>query len=465
MKNLISILVSIFIWGTVSSQAPASYGNHWYFGNKAALDFTSGSPVAESGSSMRAFEACASVSKKNGDLLFYTNGKNIWNRNHTVMPNGGSLKGDTSSAQSLIVRDYKLKNIYYVFTLGSHLTSGATGGAWYSIVDMSLDGGLGDIVSGKKNIPLLGQSTEGITAARREDGKAAWIIIHQLGNSNFNAYLLDHDGFHSTPVVSDAGPSRTASTIIGQLKASHSGKTLVMTNSFDTPMISLFDFDAATGTVSNYIDLGPYFSTTTGAYGMEYSRSDSLLYLSHIFSTNYLSQINLQTKNVVVLAQEAGNYIFGGLQMGPDYKIYMARNNKTAIDVTSNPEIEGIGCNYMAQVINLPAGSTSLIGLPNYPVPPHYLPARELNEQADISLELFPNPASGILNILNENCNEQPGSVSVEIFNSLGAMVNQAEYSPDVCLYSIDISAFSPGIYYARLTSENKMKTLKFVRQ
>lgn len=41
---------------------------------------------------MESFEACASISDSAGNLLFYTNGEKVWNKNHEVMPNGEGLE-------------------------------------------------------------------------------------------------------------------------------------------------------------------------------------------------------------------------------------------------------------------------------------------------------------------------------------------------------------------------------------
>jgi hypothetical protein len=48
--------------------------NIWHFGDGKSIDFSSGAPVALTGSQMNAFEGSASYSDRCGNLLFYTNG-------------------------------------------------------------------------------------------------------------------------------------------------------------------------------------------------------------------------------------------------------------------------------------------------------------------------------------------------------------------------------------------------------
>ena len=58
------------------------------------------------------------------------------------IPNGFGSMGNSSSTQSaLIVQKPGSNNIYYIFTTDA---SGGQNGFQYSIVDMTLNGGLGD---------------------------------------------------------------------------------------------------------------------------------------------------------------------------------------------------------------------------------------------------------------------------------------------------------------------------------
>jgi len=61
--------------------------NIWYFGENAGLDFNSGVPVALLDGQLNTREGCATISDKNGNLLFYTDGITVWNRSHKIMQN------------------------------------------------------------------------------------------------------------------------------------------------------------------------------------------------------------------------------------------------------------------------------------------------------------------------------------------------------------------------------------------
>ena len=156
MKRLLPLIFLFLIFNLFSQQE----ANFWYFGNNAALDFNSGTPIPVSGSQLSTTEGCSSFSDSNGNLLFYVGAPSpsatnltIWNKNNLPMPfsdvaNGGQvLQGDASSSQSaLTVPAPGQPNIYYLFTVGA--PSSSNQGFWYYTIDMTQDGGNGDIVAG-----------------------------------------------------------------------------------------------------------------------------------------------------------------------------------------------------------------------------------------------------------------------------------------------------------------------------
>ena len=75
------------------------------------------------------------------------------------MSNGTGLEGGFSSTQSSLIVPMPLSDsLYYIFTTGQQLSFGLS----YSIVDMSLQGGFGEVIV--KNVQLDAQTCERITA-------------------------------------------------------------------------------------------------------------------------------------------------------------------------------------------------------------------------------------------------------------------------------------------------------------
>ncbi len=354
-KHLVVILL---LWNihSVSAQKEA---NIWYFGSRAGLDFNSGVPVAITNGRMNTLEGCATISDANGDLLFYTDGSDIWNRNHEIMINGTGLNGDNSSTNSAIIIPKPNSSIYYIFTVDS---AGDSDGLQYSEVDMDGDGGLGAVTS-IKNILLYTPVTEKLTAVKGCNDDCIWVITHKFNSSEFLAYKITDAGINISPVISNTGTFVDSGEMtIGAIKASPKGdKLAVARNSLN---VELFDFDAETGNVSNPMILQNYGSN----YGVEFSPNGDLLYTGFVFGKG-LFQFNLNAGNeddIMTSRVEISNEMhYGALQLAVDGKIYIATRNSNYLSVINSPNNLGHSCNYQTNAVYL-SGKRSMLGLPPF---------------------------------------------------------------------------------------------------
>jgi hypothetical protein len=112
MKNFLAV-VFIFLSSVVFSQGET---DNWYFGQNAGLNFATNPPTPLLDGELDTNEGCAVLSDSDGNLLFYTDGSTVWNRNHDIMMNGTGLLGDSSSTQSaIIIPKPEDNNIFYIF--------------------------------------------------------------------------------------------------------------------------------------------------------------------------------------------------------------------------------------------------------------------------------------------------------------------------------------------------------------
>ncbi|PKP17669.1 MAG: hypothetical protein CVU06_12920, partial [Bacteroidetes bacterium HGW-Bacteroidetes-22] len=171
--------------------------NNWYFGQKAGITFQNGSPpTALLNSNMVAGVAGVSVvSDSAGQLLFYTHGGGIFNRQHQIMLNSYGLHGYNVHESVVAVPLPGSSDKYYVFTNG-FLTSPPSPPGYtleYSIVDMTLDNGLGGILPAFKNVIVQGAelASGAITAVRHHNNCHIWIIAQTTDSpKRFLSYLL-----------------------------------------------------------------------------------------------------------------------------------------------------------------------------------------------------------------------------------------------------------------------------------
>lgn len=327
----------------------------WYFGENAGLDFRSGTPVALDDGQLDTVEGCATISDATGNLLFYTEGIQVWNKNHELMPNGTGLLGHSSSTQSaIIVPKPNDPNIYYIFTCW------ISNGLHYSEVDMTLDGGLGDVVN--KNVPLmLPDSSEKLTAVNHANGTDVWVITHGVGNNQYLAYRITPTGVVTSPVVSNVGLDLSAIPYpVGYLKASPDGTRLAACHK--RVGAELLDFDNVTGMVSNPIVLS---KDTLLVYGTEFSPSGQVLYIAEERGSIYQYDLNAPDIPSSIITISDANERAGALQLGIDGKIYSTIFINTKLSVINYPNVVGPGCQYEYGAIDL-GDNMAYFGLPPF---------------------------------------------------------------------------------------------------
>lgn len=349
---------------------------NWYFGLKAALKFNptgnQAVPVVLTNNAMETAEASATISDNAGNLLFYTNGVTVYNRNHSVMANGDGLNGNPSACQIAVIPQPGSDHIFYIFTTDAFehdFLSGYT----YSIVDMHDDGGLGGVIS--KNNLLWSSCTERITAIRHANGTDVWVITNDENSNIFRAWLITCNGFNASipPVVSVSGAVLNSHPLmsVGVMKGSPDGRYLCQThfpfsdaNTVSSDYAQLFDFDNSTGIVSNARSLS--FPATQYNH-CEFSPDSKKLYLTRK-NNKQLDQFDIsQPTLAAILASRFSiptTTSYYDIQLAMDEKIYLTQANSQLARINF-PNESGAACNFQRNAINVNPGSV-FVGLPSH---------------------------------------------------------------------------------------------------
>ncbi|MGB5981572.1 MAG: T9SS type B sorting domain-containing protein [Nonlabens sp.] len=392
----IIILLFCFFTNSVTAQLEAS---NWYFGQGAGITFdqATGDVTALTDGQLNTNEGCTAISDDQGNLLFYTDGIIVYNRNHEVMPNGNGLKGNPSSAQSaIIIPKPQDSNIYYIFTVDAPVGAGEgamDSGLHYYEVDMTLNFGLGDVTT-DLTIPnnLVATTSEKIAAINHESRDE--ILVTTYANQNgftsgsynaFYTFTVSATGVNPTPEVSTDPSFQNVGDPRGYMKISADGRFLVSCNM--SAGTYLYDYDRNTGSVSNERRILFSNRNNNNGYGAEYSPDSRLLYiaatnggpatgsLSQQSSTLY--QLNLSDNTAIsqpfideMLEIDTRPSYRGALQLGIDGKIYRAlaenfNEGYPFLGVINNPNTLGLGCSYQHDAIPL-AGRESTQGLPPF---------------------------------------------------------------------------------------------------
>ncbi len=374
MKHIYQIFVLFTLFSTAAFSQKS--GNIWYFGANKAVDFNPpNGPVAIANSAMSTIEGSASICNRvTGQLLFYTDGKKVWNKNNIEMPNGNGLFGNASSTQSaVIVPQPGTDSLYYIFTVDAEAGAfGSTGygGLSYSIADLRLDGGLGDVTI--KNQPLLTPTTEKITAVAHCNGKDIWLITHQWQSDAFYAYLVTATGISAPFITTGVGSVHQglSGATHGYMKASPNGKKLALATGTGMNSVEIFDFNNVTGALSNpIVDILPSL-----IYGVSFSPDNNLLYVSAQSFPSEIVQYNLSAGGgsaAAVIASRttvasSNTSTMFALQLAVNGKIYAIEVDGT-LNVINKPNIVGTGCDFDTNAVNTAGGGFSFsLGLPTF---------------------------------------------------------------------------------------------------
>jgi hypothetical protein len=266
------------------------------------------------------------------------------------MPDGSGLKGDNSSAQSALIVPMPCDpSHYYLFTADQLGYTAPNSGIHYSIVDMRQDSGMGDVVV--KNIQILEKASEHLTAVMHQNGHDYWVITHSNGGRTFYAFLVDAKGISTMPVESVVGTSHGEPEInlmIGYLKGSPDGTRIALAGVIP-PLVELYDFDPATGRVSNPLTLIGPDDTYHSPYGISFSPDGSRLYVG----SRNLTQWSLDAGGVSAI-KASGTIVsdttiftdqdYAAIQIGPDGRIYFLQTPQDYIGIITNPDAPGRAC-------------------------------------------------------------------------------------------------------------------------
>lgn len=442
-KIYLPLICFVLIAASAFSQKEA---NHWKFGFGSALDFnTDPVSVPPSNFSFFAQNSSVSISDTNGNLLFFSDGSSIFNKNNTVMPNG-FINANSNATHPIFAIPKPGAPDSYFFISNSNSNFGLNALLW-SEIDMSLENGNGDIVVGVGNT-LLQNPTGKITAAKHSNQQDIWVIGHESGTNVYRAWLATSNGISSTSVDSPVG-SLISNNINeagnGQIKTSPDGRKIAVANK-GLNNVEVFDFDPSTGMLSNPISLSNIFIRPNG---IEFSPSGRFLYVTHD-SPNFipeLLQIDLWAGDANAIINST-NFIgssngfegSGGLQLGPDEKIYMANPFDFTLGVINDPELQGTNCAFSPFQIFLQ--SDILFGLPSFYH--NYFQATYFSydgfcpgSTTTFAIEEFSNPIDSVLWDFGD-----PASGSANFSTSL----TPSHVFPGTGSYNIELTIYSDGV-------------------
>ncbi|MBA3647719.1 MAG: T9SS type A sorting domain-containing protein [Chitinophagales bacterium] len=493
-KKLITTLGFILIRGICLAQKE---GNQWISFEGSGLDFNNDSTIAvEFPSDMPIWRCNASICDKDGKLMFYTNGLNIYNRDFQLMKNGKNLNLGNFSFWNpihdgaVIIPFVGDSNKFYLFhTDLDNIEIGGTPdlttmNLYYDVIDMKLYGGKGGVISDQKELILFSDTLtdSGIQAVKHGNGRDWWLLCHEYGNNNYYRFLIDNTGIHG-PYSQNIGMIYTGFNATGYFcnaKFSQAGNQFIK-NNHDSTVFELYSFNRCSGELSNRKQI----RVSDSLYqleGLSFSPSGRYAYLS-ANHWQYLFQFDLQADDIQASRVLIGVYNdslnplitdFYDHQLGPDGKIYICNyDGNASLHVINDPDSAGLKCNFVQNGITLYPHTYWGSGFPN--LPNYHLGPLEGSEcdttftslpgVKDVAFthSIYPNPCFQTTQLTITGVKE----VSISIYSAMGVLI----YNPTVQPMNgfvhvfINLQDQTAGVYLLKAKTDRGEVTEKILKE
>ncbi len=333
----------------------------------------------------------ASICDANGNLLFYTNGINVYNWQNEIMENGAGLNpgeyADNNQDRGYVLEQGAMAlpvpdsdSLFYLIHVDKNYPVGNLSfhskRVYFSLIDMSQNGGSGKVLI-KNELILESLLNSGhITATRHANGRDWWIVLRKYGTNEYYSMLAGATGIVIKDIqqVGDSIPSNA----IGQAVFSPDGTKyarMAIAGAVGSDIhVNIYDFDRCTGELSEPVHLTYADSAWSG--GAAISPNSRYLYIS---SYNYLYQYDLWAEDIPATKDTVAVWdgftippVFATrfflMQLAPNGKIYFNSSNAVPyLHAINNPDLPGDSCDVCQHCVALPSwNSFSLPNFPNY---------------------------------------------------------------------------------------------------
>ena len=333
----------------------------------------------------------STISNEVGELQFYTNGQRIENHAFQVMENGDSIgnqpnwyfSGEPFPQITLALPLPDYQDRYVLFQMlweGITLSNGDYEYIGNSLVfheiDMSVNGGLGKVIS--RNDPVIGDTLDvgKITAVKHANGRDWWVLVWKYNSDSVYRILMGNNGvqFIGTQSVQAEWQGLTSH---GQVAFSPDGTKYVTikARALEGAWAEFYDFNRCTGMLARtHQHFLPDFINSPGIAISPNSR------FAYVSATEKIYQVDLWGGNYeFVLLDEFDGYgqpfvscAFYQLQLALDGKIYgSAPCSMPFLHVVEFPNKKAPACDFRQRGFGLPTlNCTTIPNHPNYRLGP-----------------------------------------------------------------------------------------------
>jgi len=428
----------------------------------------------------------ATISDDQGNFLMGSNGVWIANANNDTMLNGSGLNpgSNVNSHPNGLLNPYAHvflpfpgDSTKFVLIHHTHEWDGYSYPSYdifESIIDITLDGGLGGVIS-KNNIVFSDTMNWGFGACKHANGRDWWIVASKHDSNKMFKLLYTPNGIENISFQQLNVP--VAWYNVTHLDFSTDGSKFayyVYDSISVNSSLLLFNFDRCTGQFSN----DQIIPLTNGVYlwGLTFSPSGEFVYTC---SSGYIFQINSNTLSVDTVATYDGFIsgfppnccatTFSSMYLAANGKIYITSGSSVQhIHEMNYPDSAGVACD--VQQHNIALGNYfHLRAVPNHPN--YYLgaltgsPCDTLTSNVelidhDFKFSVSPNPNGGNFRIMYLLPQNEKGIL--EVFDVNGRRVYEMNLAQWSTMQIIQLPEYiSSGIYNCVISSNTERANMK----
>lgn len=498
---MMRLLLAAIVWAatvcTVAAQNDSvRYDYTWYMGyneytsnpytGTTVFDFNGDSVhvFSDDSSDIDCLETNVSISDRDGNFIFWSNGAYIFDATQSVMQNGDTLNPSPYMydryhtglwvGQGMLALphpgDDSRWHLFHQYILNYlHPEYGVVSPEiLHSTIDMSLNGGLGAVDSKNETLIEGFFDSGNLTACRHANGRDWWLLIPERTSNVYHTLLLDPQGVHNrgTQVVGDSVYAGLSWTVF-----SPDGTHYVRYNGISTEVgsyVDIYDFDRCTGELSNQRH---WNSEGTGMGSVVISPSSQYLYLTRwdtVFQFNLWAEDIIDSRTVVKIHDHVASPLTGFStyfymsMLGPDGKIYTAPSgSQETMHVMHHPDSAGVACDVELRALTLPHINLSM---PNFP---HYrlgrlegsacdtvyngtTPVVEVPGEGMGEVRIYPNPARELVYI---DYTGDAVLTEVVLYDINGRRVARYDVSGQ---HSFSVAGLTPGVYLCHVRSSGE---------
>lgn len=485
MKKWLLSLVFIFAFSILLGQG---FNHAWLMGytsNKMRINFDISSYTLVPETRKMSFKGTeGNISDENGNFLMSSNGVWIANANNDTMMNGSGLNPgpETLANPDGLVLDYA--NTFFPYPGDSskyvlfHHTCEWNGFSYpayevfYTVIDMTFDGGLGGVDSAQKNIIAFQDTLNwGLAACKHANGRDWWIVAQKHNTDIIYKVLFTPTGISTVTTQQLNCPYAWYSS--SQLTFSPDGNKFAYTTydsiSLNSPVL-LFDFNRCTGMFSNTTVI----PLTTNAYlfGLAFSPNSEYVYSCTALEIFQIKISTLTIDTVAIYDGFASPFppfytTFFNMYLAANGKIYTTSGSTVLhIHEMNYPNNAGLACDVQQHAIALPGfHKRNVPNHPNYYLGcdttggcPCYVGIEEPGKH-DFKFSISPNPNNGNLKIIYLLPQNKEGKL--EIFDVTGKCIYMLRLPMWSTLQQINLPDVSNGIYNCVINAGNERVSKK----